>query len=123
MGLLAHYQGDQEAAQGYARDALQMAEEIGDRAMQATMWLELGHALAGLARPEEASETYRAALALRRELEQPNMAAEALAGLARACQAQGDLEQAQAYVEKILRHLESAPGRALDGTLSPFQAI
>ena len=132
IGLLAHYRDDQEAAQGCAREALQMAQEIGDRAMQATMWLELGHALAGLARLGEAAEAYRESLALRRELDQPNMAAEPLAGLARVCQVQGDLAQAQAHVEEILQHLgfdsaqptsdrEPASGQALDGTLSPFQ--
>ncbi|MCX6029751.1 MAG: tetratricopeptide repeat protein, partial [Chloroflexi bacterium] len=131
VGLLAHYQGDREAAQGYAREALQMAQEIGDRAMQATMWLELGHALVELAQPNAAAEAYRESLALRRELDQPNMATEPLAGLARVCQAQGDLGQAQAHVEAILHHLgfdgahsatdrESTSGQALDGTISPF---
>ena len=132
IGLLAHYRDDQEAAQGCARAALQMAQEIGDRAMQATMWLELGHALTGLARLGEAAEAYRESLALRRELDQPNMATESLAGLARVCQVQGDLGRAQAHVEEILQHLglnsvqptsdrEPASGQTLDGTLSPFQ--
>ena len=132
IGLLAHYRDDQEAAQGCAREALQMAQEIGDRAMQATMWLELGHALAGLARLGEAAEAYRESLALRRELDLPNMATEPLAGLARVCQVQGDLGRAQAHVGEILQHLgfdsaqptsdrEPASGQALDGTLSPFQ--
>lgn len=120
VALLAHYRGDHEAAQGYAREALRTAQEIGDRALEATMWLELGHALLGLARPDAAAEAYRAALALRRELNQPNRAVEALAGLVAACLARGDGPQALANVEEILSHLASGPS-ALDGTLSPFQ--
>ncbi len=124
IGLLAHYRGDQEAALGHARVALGMAREIGDQAMQATMWMQLGHALAELARPDEAVEAYNESLALRRALAQPNMATEPLAGLARVRLAQGDLRQAQAHIEEILHHLasesESDPGQALAGTLSPF---
>ena len=65
-------------------------------------------------------------------LDQPNMATESLAGLARVCQVQGDLGRAQAHVEEILQYLglnsvqptsdrEPASGQTLDGTLSPFQ--
>jgi len=55
---------------------------------------------------------------LRRELGQPNLALEPLAGLARVSLAQGDVTSAQARVEELLRHLESG---TLDGATEPFR--
>ena len=78
----------------------------------------LGHALLGLGRLEDAAEAYHNSVALRRELDQPNLAMESLAGLARVVLAQGDPMQAQAHVEEILSHLETG---TLDGTTAPFQ--
>ena len=67
---------------------------------------------------EEAAESYRQALVLRRELGQHNLAMESMAGLARVSLGQGDLEQAQAQVEEILTYLET---ETLDGTEEPFR--
>jgi predicted ATPase/Tfp pilus assembly protein PilF len=119
LGLLAHYCGDEALALHNARQALKMAEEIGHQTMQAAMWMKVGHALAGLERLEEATMAYGESVALRRALDEGNMATEPLAGLARVCLARGDPGQAQSYVEDILSHLGS--GGTLDGTISPFQ--
>ncbi|MFC2030087.1 tetratricopeptide repeat protein, partial [Chloroflexota bacterium] len=119
LGLLAHYRDDQETALQHAQEALRMAQELGHQTMQAAMWLKVGHALAGLERLEESASAYGQSLAQRRDLEQADMATEPLAGLARVCQSEGDLVQAQAHVEEILEHLES--GGTLDGTIAPFQ--
>jgi class 3 adenylate cyclase/tetratricopeptide (TPR) repeat protein len=70
------------------------------------------------ARLVEAADAYRQALNLRRELGQHSLAAETLAGLARVSLAQGELSQAQAQAEEILRHLET---NTLDGTEEPLR--
>jgi hypothetical protein len=58
------------------------------------------------------------ALALRCELNQPNLVTEPPTGLARVALAQGALIQAQTQVEEILYYLENG---GLDGTECPFQ--
>ena len=118
FGLLSHYLGEDETAREYSQQALQLAQEVGDRSRQGMAWMMLGHALLGLGRLEDAAEAYHNSVALRRELDQPNLAMEPLAGLARVALAQEDPMQAQAHVEEILSHLETG---TLDGTTAPFQ--
>ena len=99
--------------------SLQITQEIGDRLNQGYACTNLGHALASVGRLDDALASYRQALALRRELEQDNLAAEPLAGLARVSRAQGSLTLALGHVEKILRQLELNPG--LDGSDEPLR--
>ena len=134
LGLLSHQLGDDEAARGYSQQALLIAQDLDDRPTQGYALTLLGHALASLGhrsteaheRLAEAAAVYRQALTLRRELGQPNLAMEPLAGLARVFLAQGNLAQAQARVEEVLSHLKSrtpstGSGHSLDGTAEPFR--
>lgn len=138
MGLISHQLGDDKAALEYSQQALRIARELGDRHGQGHALTCQGHALSGLGyrsplypeplaglvaseaagRLAEATDAYRQALDLRRELGQHNLATEPLAGLARVSLAQGNLVQAQAHVEGILSYLES---NTLDGTDEPFR--
>jgi len=118
LGLLFHHVGENEIAQEYAEHALQMFRDQGDRGREGTTLTRLGHALMGLASLDEANDTYRQAVALLRELGRSRDAVEALAGLARVSQAQGDLDGAQAHVEEIVSYLETG---TLDGTDEPFR--
>jgi predicted ATPase len=138
MGLISHQLGDDKAALEYSQRALRIARELGDRHGQGHALTCQGHALAGLGyrsplypeppaglvasetaeRLAEATDAYRQALDLRRELGQHNLATEPLAGLARVSLAQGNLVQAQAHVEGILSYLES---NTLEGTDEPFR--
>jgi len=119
LSLLFHHMGEDEAALEYAQQALQMAQNRGDRSRQGVRLICLGHALAGLARLDEAGDAYGQALALVRELGQPHRSVDALAGLARVAFVQGDLRQAQAHAEEILSWLERG---TLGGPLEPFRA-
>lgn len=116
-GLLLHSLGRDGEALRVGEDALAVAEELGSTQVQAYALTCIGQAQVGLGRLEEASDTYRRALALRHELNQHSLAVELLGGLAHIALLQGDLAQAQVYVDDILRYLETG---SLDGALDPF---
>jgi len=97
---------------------MQIAQELGERRLLAYASTRLGHALLGLGRLAKAAQAYQQSFTLRQELNQPHLAIEPLAGLARVSLAQGNLSQAQAQVEEVLKHLET---RNLDGTDEPFR--
>jgi tetratricopeptide (TPR) repeat protein len=119
LGLVAHLTGDDHAAREYGEQALQLADKFAHPHQKGYALTTLGHALLGLGRPVEAADAYRQALALRRELDQHHLAPEPLGGLARVALAQGDLPQAQAHVNEILRYLGAHP--ALHGTDEPIR--
>jgi hypothetical protein len=62
---------------------------------------------------------YAATLDLRRDLQQPQEATEALAGFARVAFAQGDIAEACRHVEAILSHL--GRGGTFEGTYEPLR--
>jgi hypothetical protein len=95
-----------------------LAQASTARSIQAFALTHLGHVLVDLGRLIEAANAYQEAFALRRQLGEHHEANEPLAGLARVATAQGDLRQAQVYVEEILRHLEIG---TLEGTIEPFR--
>lgn len=119
LGLVHHYLGDDESAVDYSQQALDIAQQTGERRTQGAILLKLGHALVGLGRLDEAAEAYRQSVALRREMNTPNLVMEPLAGLASGCMAQDEPGEALICIEEILAHLTS--GGTLDGTISPFQ--
>jgi len=119
LGLVAHLMGNDQAAREYGEQALHLAEELPYPHYKGYALTVLGHALLGLGCSAEAADAYRQALTLRRELGQHHLAPEPLAGLARVAMAQGDLPQALAHVDEILRYLEAHP--ALQGTDEPIR--
>lgn len=118
MGLLRHLQADHIAAYTYGRQALQLAEESGDRSIVGDAWHCLGHALVGQDQLDDAREAYRQSLAVWQEAGRSNRVVEAQAGLARVALARGDLAQALTQVEAILNYLEH---QTLAGTDEPFR--
>jgi tetratricopeptide (TPR) repeat protein len=116
-GLLFHHLDDDKTAHNYCQHALLVLRELGNRRLQGQAQTYLGHALASLGYLTEAATAYQQALELLREIGEHNLATEPLAGLARVSMAQGDLPQAQAQIEEILKHLES---NTLAGTEEPF---
>jgi len=118
LGLVHHYQGRQDIARTYLDQALQIAQQIGDRRAQAFAYLGIGNVLKEMGSLDQARAAYQKAMTLRRDLGQAHLVPEPLAGLARVCLAQADLGRARAHVEEILDHLES--GGTLGGAISPF---
>jgi len=118
LGLVSHHQGDDIVAQEYCQRALLIGRDTADPFVEAWALTVLGHALMELGKVAEAAKAYGKAVTLKHELGQHHLVYEPLAGLARASLAQGDLSQAQAHVEDILRYLET---RTLDGTRERFR--
>ncbi|HDQ73810.1 MAG TPA: tetratricopeptide repeat protein, partial [Chloroflexi bacterium] len=111
LGLLFHFLGDDESALGYARQAVRVTQEIGAKREMAYAQMSLGEALIGLGCLVKAAEAYQVALTLWHELGQSDVVTSVLAGLARVSLAQGDLTQAQVYVEDVLERLDELEGR------------
>ncbi len=106
-GALAEF----ELAVEYAQQGLALARDSGDRHLQAWALTYLGHGLFEAGRPEPAREAYREALGVRYELDQPALATEPAAGLARICLQEGDAVSAGIHADSIIAQFE------LDGTL------
>jgi predicted ATPase len=122
-----HLGGQDEAARQYSLQAAAVAEEKGARGEQAEALTCLGHALAGLALSNkdraaslliEAAAAYQQSRALWQEVNRPDRALEALAGLAAVLLAQREARQAQAQVDQILQYLES---HSFDRAVEPFR--
>jgi tetratricopeptide (TPR) repeat protein len=118
LSVLYRDRGDSQAALEYAQKALPLAQKSGNLVDQAIAWVALGYAWEGEGRLEEAANAYRQVLTLRDESRLYDLTIESLAGLARVSLAQGNLAQAQAHVEKILKRLETRPP---DEMAEPFR--
>lgn len=108
-----------ESARQYAERALAITREIGDRSGQGHALANMGQALLGLGALPAAAEAYQASLTLRQQMGQHNYALESLAGLAEVALACNELEQAQNYVETLMKDL---PEETVDNTGGFFHA-
>jgi tetratricopeptide (TPR) repeat protein len=114
---LHHQVGEDETARDYSQHARDLATEIGAHSLRGYALNLLGHAYHGLGDLPRAAAMYARAYHLRLELNDARAAMEARAGMARVALAQGNLAQAQSFVEDILRHLERD---SVEGTEEPF---
>lgn len=103
----------------YAEQALALARQSNDRNLQAWSLTYLGHGLLESGLPDPARDAYAQALELRWEMDQPALATEPAAGLARVCLQRGDRPSAQAQVDTILGQLEQ--DGSLEGTDQPLR--
>lgn len=111
--------GDPDKAIRYAEEGLTLARRIGERSAEAWSLTYLGHSRFASGELQAAAGAYQAALDLRRALDQPLLATEPQAGLARLAIARGDLAGARAYLEPILPILEQ--GGDLAGADEPLR--
>lgn len=95
--------GEREAACSALAELLNQAEAQGDMLRQAQLASLLAERLIGMARSEEAVDSWRLAVSLRRELGHPVREAEALEGLAHALEAAGDSAAAERSLAATLR--------------------
>jgi tetratricopeptide (TPR) repeat protein len=130
MARLAHQQGRDEEAYEYSQKSLALAQHLGDVHLEAYAHLYLGHAATGREVYDEAETAYERTLELRRQLTQPHLATEPLAGLAALHMKQQNLPAARACIRPILKQLAlridptgkpRGNPQALDGTREPFR--
>jgi predicted ATPase/class 3 adenylate cyclase len=111
--------GKIEAAIHFANEGLKIAHQIGEQSAAAWAFTYLGHNLLDSGKITEAEDAYRNALQIRRELNQPVLATEPLAGQARLANARKEPKLARQFVDEILSILEQAGN--LDGTDEPLR--
>ncbi len=114
-----HYRDDLAQARHYGELALNLARSQNQRMLPACA-VQLAYVLADLGEWEGARALFAEALSLREARGQLHLAVEARAGLAAVARAEGDLREALAQVQAVLRFLEeSGPPHALTGTQEP----
>jgi ATP/maltotriose-dependent transcriptional regulator MalT len=115
---VAFLRGDATESVRWATEAIQLAEELKDRDLQATLRCVCAHAHVALGEWDDGAACYRASLALFREIGRSTMVAEPLAGLARIALARGDVEGAMATIAEVRAHFDA--GGSVDGTEDPL---
>jgi tetratricopeptide (TPR) repeat protein len=112
-------QNESELALEYAEHAAEMARSISERAGEAWAMLYMGNAYLLQHQPNRAQTAYRKSLEIRKELGQPSLSMEPIAGLVESFLLANDIESASQEAEKILTFLAS--GLTLDGTEEPLR--
>ncbi len=110
--------GETSQALSYLARANEIACDTGDRSAEAWSWTYQGHAWCAMDDLDAAARAYQHAVFIRRELTQENLAAEPLAGLARAALKKGEFDAARDYTDSILSYLDA--GGSLEGTDEPL---
>lgn len=116
---VAEAQGKGEEAVVNALQANELSRQKNDQSSEAWSYQYLGYAYLASDRLEEARAAFEQALKMRRELDQPPLANEPLAGLVQVALKRDDPVLAASYAEEILAYLES--GGTLDGTEEPLR--
>jgi predicted ATPase/class 3 adenylate cyclase len=122
MVNLSGYQsalGNIPAAIEFARQADTLAKKTGNRTAEAWALTYLGHASLQDGSNDHAIAAYRAALQIREEMAQPELASEPAAGLARAALQRGDTTAALEWLKPVLAHLKT--GGKLESADDPLR--
>jgi tetratricopeptide (TPR) repeat protein len=117
LAVLARRQGQLQDAVRFGRLALEPAMRWNDAHDRADAAIVLADTLIEQGALDEAEENYRAALALREQMQQTHLYPEAFVGLAHAAMQRGETETARAWMEKAWNG-ESL--RLLPGPKEPF---
>lgn len=115
LGLVAQLQGDLSTARANYEQALHIQRAIGYPRGEAFTLTHLGHCLLASGDPAAAAEAFQTALHIRRRLSAANPAAiDAVAGLAQAAQARGDLGTALARAQEVAHWLETHGAQGIE---------
>ena len=118
MAYVAYLRDDPGGALEWAAQALETAQGLKDRDLEASLQNTRAHACAALGRNDEAVACYREAVNTYREIGRPTMPPEPIAGLARLALARGALVEAMHLVADIVAHFDA--GGTVDGTEDPL---
>ncbi|MBV6395593.1 MAG: hypothetical protein HFACDABA_01171 [Anaerolineales bacterium] len=111
--------GDAAQAVEHARLAHGICQSIGERSGEAWSLLNMGHAYLLLGDAEQAQTVYEKCLTIREEMRQPNLAAEALAGLLQIHLRGNDIQGLSQRTAELLSVVEN--DRDLSGTEDPLR--
>src|SRR5205085_5701550 len=100
-------QNESELALQYAQQAAEMARNISERAGEAWAMLYMGNAYLLHHELTMAQTAYHKSLEIRKELGQPSLSMEPIAGLVESFLLANDIESASQEAEKILTFLDS----------------
>ena len=118
LSLFNLFLQDEPQAEILSLAALDLAQEMESVPLEGLALKDRAYLLAHQQRWAEAAQVYGQALAIWQEVSQPLQMLEAHAGLAKVACGQGDLAQAQEYLQPVLAHLQA--GHSLQGTSRPF---
>jgi tetratricopeptide (TPR) repeat protein len=117
-GMAEVQENPQEAVQ-YAVDAIELSNKTGDKPGEAWSYLYLGHAYSLMGQLEGAKKAFEQALNLRRELRQPALATEPIAGLIQVALRMKDIPFASRLLKELMLYLSE--GGTLEGTEEPLR--
>jgi class 3 adenylate cyclase/tetratricopeptide (TPR) repeat protein len=118
MAQIAFQRGDAAGSLQLARDATEIAEQLKDRDLRATLLGIRANALTALGDWDEAAACYRESATIFREIGRPTMPPEPVAGLARLALARGDLAVARETIAEVVAHFDA--GGSVEGTEDPL---
>ena len=118
LSLIYHMLDENEQVLATGEQALALQQAINDRRNEAYTLTYQGHALAALGRMTEAATAYQQAKEIRQELGEDSLVMDDLAGLARVAMANGNEDEANAYVTEILNWIEE---HGIEGIEYPLQ--
>jgi DNA-binding SARP family transcriptional activator len=113
--LLNHLLGDPDRALILAEQSLAKSNQL--LSLHTAALKNMGHALTGLQRWDQAQQNFQQAISHYTQLGQPHLATEPLAGLAQIALVRGDLETALGFVEEILQNMHKNLLQGLDRLL------
>lgn len=112
-------QGEASAAIQYADQAIELARKTGERSGEAWGLLYLGYAFLLDAKFEQTRRAFEESLNLRRELDQPGLSMEPIAGLIQLALETNDANSAGEWADEVLAHL--AAGGMFEGAEEPLR--
>ena len=105
LGLMALYQNDFEQAENWSAEAVGLARGMNALPTLAFTLMQRGRVLLGMGRLDAAEAAFAEAAALRRQMEQPHLLLDPLAGLVEVRCQRGDAAGAAIFNEELLDHL------------------
>lgn len=107
IALFHYIIGESMQAVAYGEEAVHLARSLGDPRVRGDAFTRMGRILVRQGQLDNATELFHQALADFRQTEQDNHTMMPIAGLAEIALRQGEVAQAQGWVEQILSHLET----------------
>ena len=118
LALLYHQIGDDVVAYDYSQQALSLTQALQHPASQGYALTNLGYALLGLGRLNEAATVFQQAVQVRQETGEDHLVMDSRGGLAKALWRQKSLRKALQYVDDILQEDQM---QHIRGCLQPLQ--